>query len=65
MMNQIMTIPMCYYYKGSTNGYVRLEENFNDGTFSIITDYGETVATVTSGHGLASVLKDLCDGKYA
>lgn len=56
---------MCYYYKGSTNGYVRLEKNLNDGTFSIITDYGETVATVTSGHGLANVLKGLDDDKYA
>lgn len=64
-MNEIMIIPMRYYYKGSTNGYVRLEKNLNDGTFSIITDYGETVATVTSGHGLANVLKGLGDDKYA
>ena len=59
-----MTIPMCYYYKGSTNCYLRLEENFTDGTISIITGYGEVIAVVNSGHELVRVLKDIDDDKY-
>ena len=64
-MNENMTIPMCYFYKGSTNCYVYLRKNIEDETISVITDYGETVATVRSGHGLAKVLKDLNENKYA
>lgn len=64
-MKESMTIPMCYYYKGSMNCYLRLKKNLEDESFSIITDYGETVATVCSGHGLAKVLKDLNENKYA
>ena len=62
---EIIHIPMSYYYKGSTNCYLTIKNNQNDGTISIITDYGETVAILTSGHGLAKVLADLEDGKYA
>ena len=47
-MNEIIIIPMCYFYKGSVNGYIRLQKNLEDETFSIITDYGETIATVTN-----------------
>ena len=64
-MNETMTIPMCYFYKGSANCYLRLEKNLEDETISVITDYGETVTTVPSGHGLAKVLKDLGENKYA
>lgn len=60
-----MTIPMNYYYKGTINCYLNLEKNEADGTFSVVTDYGETVATATSGHGLAKVLMDLNEDKYA
>lgn len=58
-------MPMSYGYKGSSNCYVRLQNNDKDGTISVITDYGEVVAVCTSGHGVARVLKDLDDDKYA
>lgn len=56
---------MIYGYKGSSNCTVTLQKNEDDDTISIITDYGEVVAICTSGHGVAKVLKDLDDGKYA
>ena len=56
---------MSYYYKGSTNCTVTLQNNKEEGTISVITDYGEVVAVCTSGHGVARVLKDLDDDKYA
>ena len=55
---------MGYYYKGSSNCDVTLQDN-EDGTISVITSYGEVVAVCTSGHGVAKVLKDLDDDKYA
>lgn len=60
-----ITLDMCYGYKGSFNGTVTLRKNIEDNTISIITDYGEVVAVCTSGHGVAKVLKDLNDEKYA
>lgn len=62
---EIMNIPMNYYYKGSSNCYLRLKKNAEDDTISIVTDYNETVAIVTSGHGLAKVLQDLDNDIYA
>ena len=56
---------MSYGYKGSTNCTVTLQNNEEEGTISVITDYGEVVAVCTSGHGVARVLKDLDDDKYA
>lgn len=64
-MVEAMCIPMSYYYKGSTNCYLILKMNTEDGTISIITDYNETIAIVTSGHGLAEVLHGLDNNKYA
>ena len=60
-----ITLDMCYGYKGSFNVTVNLRKNIEDNTISIITDYGEVVAVCTSGHGVAKVLKDLNDEKYA
>lgn len=56
---------MCYGYKGSSNCTVTLQKNKDDDTVSVITDYGEVVAVCTSDHGVARVLKDLDDEKYA
>ena len=64
-MKEHMLIPMDYYYKGSTNCYVNLKKNIEDGTISLITDYGEIIATVISGRELAKILKDLAEHKYA
>ena len=55
---------MGYYYKGSMNSTVTLQNNEEDGTISVITDYGEVVAVCTSGHSVAKVLKDLDEDKY-
>lgn len=60
-----ITLDMSYGYKGSTNCTVTLQNNEEEGTISVITDYGEVVAVCTSGHGVAKVLKDLDDEKYA
>lgn len=60
-----ITLDMCYGYKGSSNCTVTLQKNAEDDTISVITDYGEVVAVCTSGHGVARVLKDLDDKKYA
>lgn len=60
-----ITLNMSYGYKGSMNCTVALQKNENDDTISVITDYGEVVAVCTSGHGVARVLKDLDDEKYA
>ena len=55
---------MGYYYKGSMNSTVTLQNNEEDGTISVITDYGEIVAVCTSGNSVAKVLKDLDEDKY-
>ena len=55
---------MAYYYKGSMNSTVTLQNNEEDGTISVITDYGEIVAVCTSGNSVAKVLKDLDEDKY-
>lgn len=62
---ELITIPMDYYYRGSTNCYLYLIHHINEGTISIMTSYNETVAMVTCGDKLAKVLTDLSDGKYA
>lgn len=59
------TVPMTYGYKGSMNCSVTLLSDDENGIISVITDYGEVVAVCTSGHGVAKVLKDLDDDKYA
>lgn len=63
-------IPMTYYYKGSSNGYIRLEKDPIDETFRLISDYGEVIRingspVILSGHGLAEALIDLDEGRYA
>lgn len=65
-----MLIPMMYYYKGSSNCYIRLEKDPADETFRLISDYGEVIRingspVIFSGHGLAEALTDLDEGKYA
>lgn len=60
-----ITLDMSYGYKGSMNCTVTLRKNEEDDTISVITSYGEVVAVCTSGHGVAKVLKDLDDDKYA
>ena len=51
-------IPMTYYYKGSSNGYIRLEKDPDCEAFHLISDYGEVIringrSTIFSGHDLA------------
>lgn len=63
-------IPMTYYYKGSSNGYIRLEKDPDCEAFHLISDYGEVIringrSTIFSGHGLAEALTDLDKGTYA
>lgn len=58
-------LDMSYCYNGSSNCTVTLRKNEEDDTISVITDYGEVVAVCISGHGVARVLKDLDDEKYA
>lgn len=65
-----MLIPMMYYYKGSSNCYIRLEKDPVDETFRLISDYGEVIRingspVILSGHGLAEALIDLEENKYA
>lgn len=65
-----MLIPMTYYYKGSSNCYIRLKKDPADETFRLISDYGEVIringsSVILSGHGLAEALTDLDEGKYA
>ena len=60
-----INIPMSYNYKGSINCNLRLEHDPRWDTILLITDYGERIATVTSGHGLIEVLNDLVNNKYA
>ena len=62
---EAITIPMQYCYKGSTNYYLYLIHDINEGTISIMTSYNETIAVVTCGDALVKVLTDLKDGKYA
>lgn len=56
---QTITIPMSYYYHGSSNIYLTINYNDEDGLITLVTDYGETLATCTSGHALARILHDL------
>ncbi len=56
---------MDYNYRGTINSTVTLQNDEAIGGVSVITDYGEVVAKCTSGNGVAKVLKDLIDDKYA
>lgn len=62
---QKMAIPMGYYFKGSSNVYVHLNWDDENGLLTVKTDFGETIKTLTSANGLWQVLKDLEDDKYA
>lgn len=62
---EIMHIPMDYYYNGSSNGYLNLKQNLEDGTIVVTTDFGEKIATVYSGNELAKIMKTLVDGDRA
>ena len=61
---------MTYYYKGSSNRYIRLEKDGDCQCFHLISDYGEVIringrSTIFSGHGLAEALTALDKGEYA
>ena len=58
-----MVIDMTYYYKGSSNTYLKLIEHPYG--IDLVTEYGETITSVTTGYGLMRVLEDLYDEKYA
>lgn len=58
-------IPLVYDYKGSSNCYLHLFFNDNDGIIRIFNDYNEFMKVVTEGRGLADFIKELADGKYA
>lgn len=58
----MIKLDMSYYYKGSSNVSLTLKET--TGGVDLITDFGETVTTVTTGYGLMRVLEDLYDEKY-
>lgn len=55
---------MDYYYKGSSNIYLRLVEQSN-GDIDLITDYGELITSVQTARGLRRVLEDLENGVLA
>lgn len=63
--NGQINIPLIYEYKGSSNCYLHLLFNDNDGTIQIFNDYNEFMKVVTEGRGLADFIKELADGKYA
>lgn len=54
-----ITIPMSYYFKGSSNCSITINYNDKECLITLITDYGETLDTCVSGHGLARILHDL------
>lgn len=57
-------LPCSYYYKGSTNIYVRLD-SFVEGAVEIYSDYNELMSTVTSYSQFRKFMDDLMDDKYA
>lgn len=59
----MIKLDMTYYYKGSSNIYLRLVAMGDD--IDLVTDYGETITSVQTGYGLMRVLQDLSEGKYA
>lgn len=59
----MITLDMAYYYKGSSNVYLRLVENGDN--IDLVTDFGETITSVQTGYGLMRALQDLQEEKYA
>lgn len=64
MKQNIIEIPLMYYYYGSSNIAIHLSINENDGLIKAVTDYGEVIGTFTSGHALWRAMRDLEEGKY-
>lgn len=63
-MNKTFTIPMDYYYKGSSNINLHLKKNDFD-NIELRTDYGEFVGVYSGAETLCKAIMDLADGKYA
>lgn len=58
-----MIIDMSYCYKGSYNTYLKLIERACG--IELVTEYGETITTVTTGYMLMRVLENLYNEEYA
>ena len=63
-MSKEFTIPMDYYYKGSSNIYLHLTKNAYD-NIELRTDYGEFVGVYSSWDMLRNAVDMLASGKYA
>jgi hypothetical protein len=53
-----------YYYKGSTNCYLHMEQ-VNGDEIQLSTDYGEKIKDVYTTIDLIKAINDLENGKYA
>lgn len=60
-----MFIRACYSFHGSTNCFVRFVEGDAIGTIKLLTDFGETIATVGDTSELLKVLENLKEDRYA
>jgi hypothetical protein len=58
-----MKLSLIYYYKGSTNCYLRLEQSGD--VILLYTDYNELITTIQTAHELVMVINELSSGKYA
>lgn len=63
-MNKEFTIPMDYYYKGSSNCYLHLTKNSYD-NIEVRTDFGEFVGVYSGWDTLCKAAQELATGKYA
>lgn len=63
-MTKEFTIPMVYYYKGSSNSYLHLMKN-GFGNVEVRTDYGEFVGVYSNWNTLSKAAEELAAGKYA
>lgn len=57
-----MKIPLTYYYKGSSNCYIRLEETHN--YISVYSDYNELITFIYNGNELKNVIESLVSEKF-
>jgi len=65
MSGMTITIPMFYYYVGSTNCSITLDQEEENEAIILLSSYGEIIAIVSCGEDLATVLTDLSAGKFA
>lgn len=63
----MITLPMTYDYVGSMNCFITLVQidKYEVDEITLLSGYGEHIATVTCGEDLATVLTDLAAGKFA